>query len=145
MSYSNDSCGLISDIVRRYGGEPSFSHYIVRHILEPLEMRRSPLEFDSPRRAGNCTRLYIYRNGLEGPSGPSGGRCWSYSPHTPRRISSCAGTRRAGSWASGTVAGACPGRRGRGDRVDCKRTNALSMTRGALGLRSLVDDAVSPM
>ena len=48
MSYSNDSYGLISDIVRRYEGEPSFSHYVVRHILEPLEMRRSTLEFESP-------------------------------------------------------------------------------------------------
>lgn len=67
MSYSNDGYGLISDIVRRYGGEPSFAHYVVRHILEPLEMHRSTLEFEKPRCDENCTHLYIHRNGPDGP------------------------------------------------------------------------------
>lgn len=72
MSYSNDSYGLISDIIRRYGGEPSFAHYVVRHVLEPLGMHRSTLEFEKPRHDENCTRLYIHRNGLEGPREDAG-------------------------------------------------------------------------
>ncbi len=64
MSYSNDSFGLISDIVRRRGGEPSYARYVARSILEPLGMTRSTLEFERATRDGNRTRLYIHRDGV---------------------------------------------------------------------------------
>ena len=63
MSYSNDSYGLIADIIGRYGGEGTYSAYVKKHILEPLEMSRSSLEFEAPAKDPNCTQLYIYRNG----------------------------------------------------------------------------------
>jgi len=63
MSYSNDSYGLIADIVRRHGGESSYSAYVKKHILEPLEMNRSGMEFEAPIKDTNRTQLYIYRNG----------------------------------------------------------------------------------
>ena len=63
MSYSNDSYGLISDIVRRYGGCKSFAEYVNENILKPLNMTRTTLEFDAPAKDENCTQLYIYRSG----------------------------------------------------------------------------------
>ena len=63
MSYSNDSYGLIADIVKRHGGEKTYSDYVKKHILEPLEMNRSSLEFEAPSKDANGTNLYVYRNG----------------------------------------------------------------------------------
>jgi len=63
MSYSNDSYGLISDIVRRYGGYGTFAEYINEEILKPLGMTRSSLEFETPAKDENCSQLYIHRNG----------------------------------------------------------------------------------
>jgi CubicO group peptidase (beta-lactamase class C family) len=63
MSYSNDCYGLLSDIIRRFGGEGSYSRYVVKHVLEPLEMTRSHLEFEKTKFDENCTRLYIHQNG----------------------------------------------------------------------------------
>ena len=31
LSYCNDGFGLLSDIIRRYGGEPSYADYLVKH------------------------------------------------------------------------------------------------------------------
>jgi len=63
MSYSNDSYGLISDIVRRFGGCKTFSEYINENILKPLDMTRSSLEFENPAKDENSTQLYINRDG----------------------------------------------------------------------------------
>jgi len=63
MSYSNDSYGLISDVVRRHGGCNTFAQYVNEHILSPLEMNRTTLEFEAPSKDENCTQLYIHRNG----------------------------------------------------------------------------------
>ena len=38
LSYCNDGFGLLSDIIRRYGGEPSYADYLVKHVLKPLGM-----------------------------------------------------------------------------------------------------------
>ena len=35
LSYCNDGFGLLSDIIRRYGGEPSYADYLVKHVLKP--------------------------------------------------------------------------------------------------------------
>ena len=32
LSYCNDGFGLLSDIIRRYGGEPSYADYLVKHV-----------------------------------------------------------------------------------------------------------------
>ena len=62
MSYSNDSYGLIADIINRHGGEKSYSAYVKKYILEPLEMNRSCLEFEAPAKDTNRSELYIHRN-----------------------------------------------------------------------------------
>ena len=38
LSYCNDGFGLLSDIIRRHGGEASYADYLNKHILEPLGM-----------------------------------------------------------------------------------------------------------
>ena len=63
MSYSNDSYGLISDIIRRFGGFKTFSEYVNENILNPLRMTRSSLEFEAPAKDENSTQLYIHREG----------------------------------------------------------------------------------
>ena len=63
MSYSNDSYGLISDIVRRYGGHKSFAEYINENIFKPLGMTRSTLEFVAPAKDDNTSQLYIRKDG----------------------------------------------------------------------------------
>ena len=63
MSYSNDSYGLISDIVRRYSGFKSFGEYVNENIFKPLDMTRSTLEFDAPAKDDNTSQLYIRRDG----------------------------------------------------------------------------------
>lgn len=63
LSYSNDSFGLLSEIVRRYGGENSFPDYIDKHILAPLGMNRSGIRFIAPAQDPNCTKLYYVEEG----------------------------------------------------------------------------------
>ena len=41
FSYSNDSFALLSELVRLYGGEPTFAQYVEKHILAPLGMHSS--------------------------------------------------------------------------------------------------------
>lgn len=63
LSYSNDSFGLLSEIVRRYGGENSFPDYIDKHILAPLGMSRSGVRFIAPAQDPNCSKLYYLEDG----------------------------------------------------------------------------------
>lgn len=64
MSYSNDCYGILSEIIRRFGGEASYGEYIKKHIFEPMGMERSFCEFIRPSRDENGTELYIHRNGV---------------------------------------------------------------------------------
>lgn len=64
MSYCNDGFGLLSDIIRRYGGEPSYADYIKKYILEPLGMERSGCDFVKPLLDENATVLYKRRDGV---------------------------------------------------------------------------------
>lgn len=63
MSYSNDSYGILSEIIHLYGGEASYGEYVKKNILEPMGMRRSFCEFIRPAKEENGTELYIHRNG----------------------------------------------------------------------------------
>jgi CubicO group peptidase (beta-lactamase class C family) len=62
FSYSNDSYALLSEIVRKHGGEPSFTEYVQKNILSPLGMTRTGCQFlwDDP----NLTRFYAKRDGV---------------------------------------------------------------------------------
>ena len=64
MSYCNDGFGLLSDIVRRVGGENSFAEYVKKNILDPLGMSRSGCDYMRPRLDENAATLYKKRNGV---------------------------------------------------------------------------------
>lgn len=63
FSYSNDSFGLLGDIVRRHGGEPSYEAYIQKHILHPIGMEHSGTGFSSIANTGQAAKLYRKDNG----------------------------------------------------------------------------------
>ncbi|MBR0140041.1 MAG: serine hydrolase [Firmicutes bacterium] len=63
MSYCNDGFGLLSEIVRREGDQPSFSEYVKKHILDPLGMSRSCAEFIAPIKDPNHASLYKHVGG----------------------------------------------------------------------------------
>ena len=63
MSYSNDSYGLLSELVRRYGGEDSYATFVEKRILKPLQMHRSTALFIEPAKAPNSTKLYYHKDG----------------------------------------------------------------------------------
>lgn len=64
LSYCNDGFGLLSDIIRRHGGEPSFADYLVKHILQPLGMERSFCDFVRPSQDENAAVLYQKVDGV---------------------------------------------------------------------------------
>lgn len=64
MSYCNDGYGVLSDIVKNFGNEPSFAEYLRKHILEPLGMERSFCDFIRPSRDENAAVLYTTENGV---------------------------------------------------------------------------------
>ena len=63
LSYCNDGFGLLSDIIRRHGGEASYADYMVKHILKPLGMERSFCDFVRPAQDDNAAVLYKKVNG----------------------------------------------------------------------------------
>lgn len=63
LSYSNDSFGLLSDIIRTQGGEKTYADYMVRHVLKPLGMNRSFCDFLRPAQDQNAAILYEKRDG----------------------------------------------------------------------------------
>lgn len=67
MSYSNDSYGLLSEIIHLTSGERSYADFVRKNIFEPMGMTRSYVEFIRPSRDENGTDLHIYRQGLDGP------------------------------------------------------------------------------
>ena len=64
MSYCNDGFGLLSEIVRRVGGEKSFAEYVKKHILDPLHMDRSGCDFLRPAKDENAAVLYKKSDGI---------------------------------------------------------------------------------
>lgn len=64
LSYCNDGFGLLSDIVRRVGGEASFADYVRVNILKPLGMDRSGADYLRPRLDPNSATLYEKENGV---------------------------------------------------------------------------------
>lgn len=65
LSYCNDGFGLLSDIIRRHGGEASYADYLKKHILNPLGMERSGCDFVKPARDENAAILYKKENGVK--------------------------------------------------------------------------------
>ena len=64
LSYCNDGYGLLSDIIRRHGGEPSYAEYLLKNIIEPLGMKRSFCDFVRPSLDVNAATLYKKVNGV---------------------------------------------------------------------------------
>lgn len=58
MSYCNDGFGLLSEIIRRKGGENSFAEYVKKQICLPLGMTRSNAEFVINATDENAAVLY---------------------------------------------------------------------------------------
>lgn len=63
-SYCNDGYGLLSEVIRRHGSEPSYAEYVQKHILEPLGMTRSFCDFVRPAEDENAAVLYDRRDGI---------------------------------------------------------------------------------
>ncbi len=63
MSYCNDGFGLLSEIVRRRGGEKSFAEFVKKNILDPLGMTRSCAEYIAPLHDANACALYKHVGG----------------------------------------------------------------------------------
>ena len=64
LSYCNDGFGLLSDIIRRYGGEPSYADYLLKNVMKPLGMERSFCDFVRPSKDPNAAVLYKKVNGV---------------------------------------------------------------------------------
>ncbi|MCI9406191.1 MAG: beta-lactamase family protein [Oscillospiraceae bacterium] len=65
FSYSNDSFGLLSDIIRTQGGEDTYADYLNKEILLPLNMTRSGCGFLPPAADPNGAILYEERDGRQ--------------------------------------------------------------------------------
>lgn len=57
MSYSNDSYGLLGEIIERVSGEP-YEKYMHDHIFAPLGMMRTTFDIAEAHRFGDVTELY---------------------------------------------------------------------------------------
>ncbi|MBQ6489500.1 MAG: beta-lactamase family protein [Solobacterium sp.] len=64
LSYCNDGFGLLSEIIRRYGGYPSFAEYLNEKILKPMDMERSFIDFVRPSKDENAAMLYEKKDGV---------------------------------------------------------------------------------
>lgn len=64
LSYCNDGFALLSDIIRRYGGEPSYADYLLKNVMKPLGMERSFCDFVRPSKDPNAAVLYKKVNGV---------------------------------------------------------------------------------
>ena len=64
LSYCNDGFGLLSEIVRRYGGCPSFAQYLNEKVLKPMDMNRSFCDFVRPAKDENAAMLYEKKDGV---------------------------------------------------------------------------------
>jgi CubicO group peptidase (beta-lactamase class C family) len=64
MSYCNDGFGILSDIIKNFGDQPTFADYLLKHIISPLGMERSFCDFVKPARDDNASILYTTENGV---------------------------------------------------------------------------------
>ncbi|WP_170313566.1 serine hydrolase domain-containing protein [Lacrimispora amygdalina] len=64
MSYCNDGFGILSDIIKNYGDQPSFAEYLLKHIIRPLDMERSFCDFLKPSLDNNAATLYTNEEGI---------------------------------------------------------------------------------
>lgn len=64
FSYCNDGYGILSEIIRRYGGCGSFAEYLNKNILGPLGMQRSFCDFYRPAHDDNAAVLYEKKDGV---------------------------------------------------------------------------------
>lgn len=58
LSYSNDCFAMLSEIIRLYGGEETYSAYVEKNIIAPLQMHRSTFSFKKPLEDENANTLY---------------------------------------------------------------------------------------
>lgn len=58
ISYSNDSYGVLTEMVRRYGDEAHFCDYVEKHIIRPLNMNDTFFSFNRTKEENNITTLY---------------------------------------------------------------------------------------
>lgn len=58
ISYSNDSYGILTEIVRRFGDEEHFCDYVEKHIIKPLNMHDTFFSFNRTQTESNITELY---------------------------------------------------------------------------------------
>lgn len=58
LSYSNDCFAMLSEIIRLYGGEETYSAYVEKHIIAPLQMQRTTFSFKKPLEDDNANTLY---------------------------------------------------------------------------------------
>lgn len=63
FSYSNDGFALLSDIVMRVGGAPTYAEYLQDNVLLPLGMVCSGCDFEWPGEE-NITKLYQMEDGV---------------------------------------------------------------------------------
>lgn len=63
-SYCNDGFGLISEVIRKYGGCSSYAAYLQEKILGPLQMERSFCDFIRPAEDDNAAWLYEKKDGV---------------------------------------------------------------------------------
>ena len=64
LSYCNDGFGLLSEIIRRYGGYPSYAEYLNEKVLKPMDMYRSFCDFVRPAVDENAAVLYEKKDGV---------------------------------------------------------------------------------
>ncbi len=62
-SYCNDGFGLLSEIIRLKGDQPSFAEYVREHITKPLHMERSFCDFMRGAEDDNAAVLYRTEDG----------------------------------------------------------------------------------
>ncbi|MEA3422335.1 MAG: serine hydrolase domain-containing protein [Bacillota bacterium] len=63
MSYSNVSFGVLTEIIRKFGGEKSSCDYIKKNIIDPLGMNRTFFDFNRADRETNISTLYYQNEG----------------------------------------------------------------------------------
>lgn len=61
-SYSNDSYGILTEIIRRYGNKPCYCDYITDEIIKPLGLEHTFFEFKKTKTAKNITTLYTSKD-----------------------------------------------------------------------------------
>ena len=64
VSYSNDGIGLVTEIVRRFGGETSYAAYMDKYVFAPLGLTHTTLSFKHFKEPNNVSKLYYQEDGV---------------------------------------------------------------------------------